>query len=314
MQKIKFIYCFLVMKLIRPFIYFELPGWGKVYNIFVGNYKRNNLWSSMGSFWTVGKIHNYWMIFNMGEWADRVAYFLGRWIDLPTQLFLLTYLKSGDIVIDIGANKGMMSLVSSRLVGASGRVIAFEPNPEPREIFEKNLSKNKIGNIEIWAAGLSNEEGELTLHVPHISSGEATFGHTRYASSETYSITCPVHIGDNVLADITPILIKIDVEGFEQYVLEGLVNIIENGSPVIITEVVEMHLINAQSSVSNIFDFFTSQGYDGFKLCLKGKKRKKILAISKIELCKEFPDMDIVWVKRDNIRHQEFMKSVAIVS
>ena len=68
------------------------------------------------------EVHGYTMHLNLAGWTDRHAYFLGRWHDLATRLFMFSYIRPGDLVIDVGANRGMFALVASKLVGSDGRV------------------------------------------------------------------------------------------------------------------------------------------------------------------------------------------------
>ena len=100
------------------------------------------------------------MNLNLSEWPDRSAYFLGRWHDLATQLCMAKFIKSGDTVVDVGANRGMFALAASKLVGDDGRVISFEPNPDCIFALGHEVSVNSISNIEFhqYALGNSNEE------------------------------------------------------------------------------------------------------------------------------------------------------------
>ena len=87
--------------------------------------------------------------------------------------------QPGDTVLDVGANIGFHTVVLSRLVGSSGRVIAFEPTAHYRAVLERNVAANRLANVEILPIGLSDRSaretiqigaGSATLHVP----GKAT--------------------------------------------------------------------------------------------------------------------------------------------
>jgi precorrin-6B methylase 2 len=69
------------------------------------------------------------MELDLAAWSERSAYFLGRFYDLNLQMLMIQILKPGDRFVDIGANIGMLSILAARLVGPSGRVESFEPNP-----------------------------------------------------------------------------------------------------------------------------------------------------------------------------------------
>ena len=70
----------------------------------------------------------------------------GVWEEYETQIFKET-ISPGDVVLDIGANIGYYSLIAARLVGDTGKVHAFEPEPNSRDLLEKNIAVNKCSNI-----------------------------------------------------------------------------------------------------------------------------------------------------------------------
>jgi FkbM family methyltransferase len=73
--------------------------------------------------------------------------------------FLERYLKEGDVFIDVGANIGIFSLVAAKMVGATGKVISFEPTLSTFQRLNENIILNNFTNIlPINAAGNKNEE------------------------------------------------------------------------------------------------------------------------------------------------------------
>lgn len=108
---------------------------------------------------------------SLWSFAKSAYYFLGRFYDLGTQLFLKQVLWPGDRMVDVGANIGMISLVCARLVGAQGVVDAFEPNPRCIARIESFITQNKITNIRVHRMGLEASEGKLILSVPLFNSG-----------------------------------------------------------------------------------------------------------------------------------------------
>lgn len=250
---------------VRPYVRRELPGWGRIFRL-VGTYERNWLWAESRPRIIRGKLHGRVMRLDLSHWADRAAFFLGRWYDLPTQLFALDFIRRGDTVVDVGANRGMFALIAQHAAGDGGRVICFEPNPVPADVLHQAVTSNGITNVTLHRAGLSDTETELTLSIPRINSGEATFGHSAYAGEAVYTVQAPVLRGDDVLADTQPRLIKIDVEGFEYRVLRGLENTLRRCRPVVLTEVVPGHLQRCAASVETLEALMTGLGYRGFRL------------------------------------------------
>jgi len=310
MNSLRRLYCWLVVKITRPYIFREYYGWGKIYKIFVGHYEKDWLWKAAQPIWMKGKYHGYKMYLDITTWSDRSTYFLGRWYDLECQMLLEIYLEKGDNVIDVGGNKGMFSLHCSHIVGNSGNVDAFEPNPEPRTFFEKHLQENNIKNVNLHNFGLSDKNEKMTLNVPYVNSGEGTFGKSKYKADSYYQTECLVKIGDDVLQDSYPDLIKIDVEGFEQYVLQGLTKTISRAKPVVLTELIKSHLSNANSSVAGITDFFKALGYKGYKIGLKKRSSTYYLEVLPVDDFHELPDCDIIWINEQEQRHSSLINKI----
>ena len=73
---------------------------------------------------------------------------------------LMSKITQGDSVVDAGANIGIFSVISSILVGDTGRVLAIEPDPENLSILKKNIELNKLKNVEIINKALYKESGK----------------------------------------------------------------------------------------------------------------------------------------------------------
>jgi FkbM family methyltransferase len=268
----------LVINLTRPYISREMPGWGRIYAAFVGDFRFDDQWKGHDRRWVRGKLHGYEMSLDLGYWSNRQTFFLKRFYDLPTQLVLQKLLREGDTFVDIGANEGMMSLLASRLVGSTGKVIAFEPNPAPRAVFESAIARNALSNVTVIPAGLGDTDEALPLSVPKINTGEGSFGGSRYLNEETEVVSCQVLRGDKSLAQENPALIKIDVEGFELRVLRGLEATLSRSRSPIVIEMVSDHLVRAGTSVSEVNSFLQRLGYRPQRLGLAARGKLKLLA------------------------------------
>jgi len=137
---------------------------------------------------------------------------------------LLSEVRPADVFYDIGANIGMYSrFVCDRLEG--GEVIGFEPTPQNSTSFRKNLSRTTVQS-RILEVALSDEEGEQELLLS--GEGEAGQGMSRLQpdgrDSPSVLIVRTVR-GDDLIEsrDLPkPNVIKLDVEGAELKVLNGL--------------------------------------------------------------------------------------------
>jgi len=72
--------------------------------------------------------------------------------------FLYEHLREGDVFLDVGANIGFYSLVASRWVGFSGKMIAIEALPYNCDGLRKNIDLNDICNIQVVNAGVADEK------------------------------------------------------------------------------------------------------------------------------------------------------------
>jgi FkbM family methyltransferase len=131
--------------------------------------------------------------------------------------FLLHFLRKEDLFADVGANVGSYTVLASGHCGAT--TMAFEPVPETFDWFSKNIGINKIENkVHAYNIGLGSKEGELTF-----SYKNDTVNHVVLDAQNENVIKVPVSSIDHFIRKYgTPALMKIDVEGFEKEVIEGL--------------------------------------------------------------------------------------------
>ncbi len=283
--------------LIRPYIWHEMPGWGKLYNQFIGDYHSDIQWVGHTAYIVQGKLHGFAMELDISGWSNRATWALGRFYDLGTQLVVGAVLNPGDFFVDIGANEGMISLLASRCVGANGHVVAFEPNATPRLKFKKNLKLNQISNVEIIAAGASNENGTLDMFVPAVNSGEGSFAIYSHEEREGQIISCPVVKADDFLAESNPVLIKIDVEGFEPNVIEGLSLTIRNVNPIFVLEMVAIHIERAGFTAATLCHRMEELGYLGMRILVAGRIQKRLDFVP-IDIA-NWQDTDTLWIPVD---------------
>jgi len=146
--------------------------------------------------------------------------------------FFLKLVRSGDWVIDVGANVGIMTLIFAKQVNEFGRVFSYEPNPLPMGLLKKSLVANWVHNrVVLKPFAVGSEPGHLDLRFSRESLGGATLSKpdtagtfeqtASYVASEEV-VRVEVHTLDADFPVDLPIrLLKIDVEGFEHNVLAG---------------------------------------------------------------------------------------------
>jgi len=129
--------------------------------------------------------------------------------------FILHALRKSDTFVDIGANVGSYTLLAANEVGAN--TISVEPIPSTFEILEQNLNINKIREyVTALNIGLGAKKGELKF-----TKSKDTMNHVALDDSED-TIAVPIEKFDDVIKLTSSTLIKIDVEGFETEVLNGM--------------------------------------------------------------------------------------------
>lgn len=160
---------------------------------------------------------------------DRVVcetlYTRGIWEASVTRAFR-NLLRSGMVVVDLGANVGYYTLLAAEIVGRTGRVFAFEPDPFCFGLLQKNVAINRCANVITVNKAVSDRRGMGWLFVEEKNKG----GHMLRASGEAgRSIPVEVTSLDDYFRDgATRIhLIKIDIQGAEMAALRGMKKIIE---------------------------------------------------------------------------------------
>lgn len=196
-------------------------------------------------------------------------------------------LTNGSVFLDIGANIGLMTCVASRLVGPNGKVLAFEANPKTVPILEQNLALNECENVVMYPFGLGNEQGTATFYENwDVNRGGASF----LKQGEQSGTDVRIEKLDDLLEEQRIDLVKIDVEGFELFVLQGGQQLFEKTQPIFILEVSEQRSESKGVSPKEIMDFVQKLGnYRFYKL--KGTKERASKLVE-IKSARELPEHD----------------------
>ncbi|MEI8396890.1 MAG: FkbM family methyltransferase [Rhodospirillaceae bacterium] len=203
------------------------------------------------------------MKLDLADFIQRTIYITGHW-EPTIEREIEACLGPGDIFIDIGANVGYFSLLAARLVGTRGQVLAFEPNPQIFNALLSNISINQRLAVSAYQMALGNQQTTAELFVAKPGNSGAT-SLTRSPSTTDQAEIVPVERLDTVLSRLNvacPRLIKIDVEGSEVSVLEGMGDLLAGlWAPVIICEISEYSLAQQGHSKEDIFDIMRRFGY-----------------------------------------------------
>ncbi len=143
--------------------------------------------------------------------------------ELDTVRLLRKLLRPGMHFVDGGANIGFFSCRAARLVGPTGRVDAFEPDPINRRRFEENLARNGFAEaVHVHPLAISDRAETLTFHRPAAETkrnhGETSRFPPRDVPTEAFEVTA-VRLDEAL--DRVPDVVKLDLEGSEPLALAG---------------------------------------------------------------------------------------------
>lgn len=146
-----------------------------------------------------------------------------------------TLIQSGDTVVDVGANIGYNTMYASHLVGPTGRIYAFEPTQDNLAYLYANLLHNHVTNVRVLPFAAAGERKPLQFYIR----GNASAVNSLYADNFYHPITRIAEVLavplDEAIPD-TPSLVKIDVEGGELAVLDGMSRLLQSPTVRLIVE------------------------------------------------------------------------------
>jgi FkbM family methyltransferase len=164
-------------------------------------------------------LSHFWTIQTSGV---RMKFFPAQW---PIRLwenpdffhrdtaFFRRWLRSGDVLVDCGANVGLLTLVGASAVGPAGTVHSAEAHPRIFRFLAENVALNGFENVRLVHAAVGEKEGSITF-----SDGLDDGNHVVLSGGE---LQVPMRRLDAVVPDVSVRLLKIDVEGYEKFVLQG---------------------------------------------------------------------------------------------
>ena len=194
------------------------------------------------------------------------------WLKVEPELPLLpAFCRKDAVALDIGANEGFFA---HHLLPLAKSVIAFEPLPQ----MLARLRGNYAEKMEIHGVIISDKEGQGELKYPAGGYMSATIAESNSAALESgrviETVVAPMKTLDSFkLTNVG--FVKIDVEGHEEAVLHGGLEMLKREKPNLMIEIEERH---APGSLDRVTNFLSAIGYDGFYL-----DGKQILPIARFD-------------------------------
>jgi FkbM family methyltransferase len=173
------------------------------------------------------------------------------------------HLAAGGDFVDVGAHIGMYSVLAGRTLGERGRVLSLEPNPVAREQLETNVALNRCSSVIVRAAAASDQSGTGLLHVA--KTRDPSFSSLLIRGfEEDAPLEIEVTTVDREVEafGLVPAMVKIDVEGNEVAVVDGMAKTLEL-RPALLVEV-------TADTASKIMFRLERLGYRALRVTRKG--------------------------------------------
>jgi FkbM family methyltransferase len=168
------------------------------------------------------------------------------------------YCAPGMTVVDVGANLGYYSLLASRLVGPSGRVVALEPNSENCRLLLSSLRMGGVTNVQLVPVAADAEAG-WAYYSTHVGSNGGLI-EDRDLLKHPGTVVPTFRLDDIVEGPVG--FLKMDVEGAEGRVVKGATRVIEKDRPIVTTELKDEMLRRVSgTTVADYLGYFESVGY-----------------------------------------------------
>ena len=182
--------------------------------------------------------------------------------------FMQDFLQPGDVFVDIGANIGLMSIFAAKCVGDNGHVHAFEALPKTELLLHENCLINACKNMTIHGFALGAEKGIATIYENiQINRGGASLVVDDGSEGTQISIQA---LDDIYNAEEPMAMVKIDVEGYEPFVLTGATKTLSRCRPIVI---IEVSSAVSSSSIDALNQIRAMGDYRFYRL--KGTKERK---------------------------------------
>lgn len=160
-------------------------------------------------------------------------YFLGkRFVDAEKIKLMRKQIKPGDVVLDIGAAFGFFSARAAALVGPTGKVLAFEPDPKFHPFLDDLRRGGKLPNTEIYNLAAWHEAAELDLHLCAENPGENSLFQSPVHGGK---VRVPAAALDAFLNPETTVdFVKMDIQGAEISAIKGMRDLLRRSKEVVV--------------------------------------------------------------------------------
>ncbi|KKN21501.1 hypothetical protein LCGC14_0924660 [marine sediment metagenome] len=193
---------------------------------------------------------------------DRSLFFLGYY-DYDTTNAINRLCKEGMIALDIGANIGVYTFRMAKLVGKTGKVIAFEPMSWAFLKLKKNFELNNFHNITLEKLALTNKQKKENTFFKSSWSTDGVLKDIAQKKELIEFTTLDEYLREKGINKVD--FIKIDVDGYEYRVLQGAIDALKIFKPIIILEIANYTLTNIEAVISLLsnlgYEFYSEKNF-----------------------------------------------------
>lgn len=170
------------------------------------------------------------------------------------------YVDESPIVMDIGANIGYFALIAAdQLDGA--KIYAFEPGPDNLEQLHRNIELNGYENeIIVFNKAVGSETGTADLEISGASNHHSVVDSPTVDSIKIDVTTVDTFISQQDVDDNVPVIIRMDVEGYEMNVFQGMADLFSSSRPIYLFA--EIHAYKPQVDNAKILDMINGAGFN----------------------------------------------------
>jgi FkbM family methyltransferase len=184
---------------------------------------------------------------------------------------LRAFVPDGSVVIDVGANVGFFSVRFAEWVGPNGKVIAIEPEDQNYNSLVAALKRaDLLGRVEALKAVAAAEPGMAYLELNPLHPADHKLSRAGIGVPVT-AVTLDTLVHDK--GPLRPALVKIDVQGAEMLVLQGMTGLLKIAGPVLFIELSEQGLNRYGASVSAVLGLLSENGYEACWLTRSGHEK-----------------------------------------
>ena len=191
--------------------------------------------------------------------TDRNAFTIYGETDRIERELIKKKVKEGDIVIDVGANIGVHTIIMAKYVGNKGQVFAFEPSPTNLELLKKTMKLNNFKNVQIIDKAVSDKSGKGLFYFTNGIAGHSLtdLGYNK-GTIET-EITSLDHFFNGKKKKID--FVKIDAERYDFKVLKGMTEILKNNKNKLLLEFFPRLIKKVGDSPKKLLEFLFENGF-----------------------------------------------------